>query len=252
MNESVDLPLPALTAQWQQTLGWEPDAMQQKQFQRLYEGILAGNQQLNLTRITDPEEFWEKHLWDSLRGVVALLQPDGEAKPGQTAIDIGTGAGFPGIPVAIALPTWRVTLLDATRKKMVFLDRLLETLALTNAVTLTDRVEAIGQQRNQRQAYDLALVRAVAAAPVCAEYALPLLKVGGLAVLYRGQWTEAEALSLPKVVAILGGTIEAIAPFTTPLTQSTRHCIYLRKIAPTPPAFPRAIGVPTQIPLDSI
>jgi len=261
MSEPVHALLPELMTLWQQTLGWQPDANQQSQFQRLYEAILTGNQQLNLTRITHPEEFWEKHLWDSLRGVMALLQADRlqadklqadkAAEPaGKTAIDIGSGAGFPGIPVAIALPDLRVTLLDATRKKMHFLDELLATLPIANAVTLTGRAEAIGQQHQHRQTYDLALIRAVATAPICAEYALPLLKLGGLAILYRGQWTEAEALSLETAVAILGGTVEAIAPFTTPLTQSIRHCVYIRKNAPTPSAFPRAIGVPAQTPLE--
>lgn len=122
-------------------------------------------------------------------------------------------------------------------------------MGLTNATTLLERVEKLGRQKHQRQTYDVALIRAVAAATVCAEYALPLLKVGGSAVLYRGQWTDAETASLEAAVAILGGKIDAIEAFTTPLTQGDRHCIYLKKIAPTPNEFPRTIGVPTQKPL---
>ncbi|WP_338038670.1 16S rRNA (guanine(527)-N(7))-methyltransferase RsmG [Neosynechococcus sphagnicola] len=108
--------LPELPELWEITLGWQPTAHQQQQFQQIYEQILMGNQRLNLTRITDPLEFWEKHLWDSLQGVAPLLsQPS--VQPGLRVIDIGTGAGFPGLPVAIARPDATITLLDSTQKK---------------------------------------------------------------------------------------------------------------------------------------
>jgi 16S rRNA (guanine527-N7)-methyltransferase len=245
MGQNNSHQLPELNAIWRQTLNWQPSIEQQRQFQQLYEGIREGNQRLNLTRITQPEEFWEKHLWDSLRGIARFLQ---ESVP-YKAIDIGTGAGFPGLPVAIAQPNWSITLLDSTRKKMDFLNFLLDTLKLSNAHTLVGRVEAIGQEKKYRENYDLALVRAVAEAGVCAEYALPLLKLGGVAVLYRGQWTDAERRSLQPVASLLGGTIEHIEAFSTPLTGGERHCLYLRKVFPTPEQFPRAIGIPVQKPL---
>lgn len=238
--------LPTLETLWQDSIAWQPSESQQAQFQHLYEQILAGNQQLNLTRITDATEFWEKHLWDSISGIARWLY----SQPASlNVIDIGTGAGFPGLPVAIVQPTWSVTLLDSTRKKIQFLDRLLETLAIANAKTLVDRVEAIGHQPRHRSAYDLALIRAVATASVCAEYVLPLLKTGGSAVLYRGQWTSEETNDLQPVVEQLGGTVAHIDSFKTPVTAGDRHCIHLTKIAPTPPDFPRAIGVPAQKPL---
>jgi 16S rRNA (guanine527-N7)-methyltransferase len=274
--------LPEMRELWQQTLGWQPTDAQQAKFQQLYAQILAGNRQQNLTRITDPTEFWEKHLWDSLRGIQQFLEGAGEISAARKdvemgrheeaensiqnsnpaiqnslqpslarrAIDIGTGAGLPGVAVAIAQPNWHLTLLDSTRKKIQFLDHLLEVLQIPNGKTLVDRVEAIGQQPSHRQTYDIALVRAVAAAPICAEYALPLLKLNGLAILYRGQWTAAETTALEPVAKLLGGTIEAIEAFQTPLTGGDRHCLYLRKIAPTPSEFPRAVGVPTQKPLN--
>ena len=113
--------LPKLEEVWQPTLQWQPDFEQQQQFQQLYEEILAGNRQLNLTRITAPEEFWEKHLWDSLAAMKWLgkIVEIEKTKSPQQVIDIGTGAGFPGIPVAIAFPLSQVTLLDATRKKLL-------------------------------------------------------------------------------------------------------------------------------------
>lgn len=251
-NGETDIPLlPEMPELWQQTLNWQPTAEQQCQFQRLYELTLEGNRQLNLTRITDPLEFWEKHLWDSVRGVaprgaIASLQKDASE---QRAIDIGTGAGFPGIPVAIALGSLTVTLLDSTRKKMTFLQKLLVQLAIQNATTVISRAESIGQQPQYRQTYDVALIRAVGPASVCAEYTLPLLKIGGLAVLYRGQWTDSDAEALQSPVEHLGGVIESTEEFTTPLSQSIRHCLYLRKVAPTPTEFPRSAGIPAQQPL---
>ncbi len=251
----LDVSLPEMNAIWQDTLNWQPSPLQEQQFQQLYTLILAGNQQLNLTRITEPIEFWEKHLWDSLRGVLSrksssLIAKTSDPRSGTfNAIDIGSGAGFPGIPIAIVQPSWQVALLDATRKKVAFLNTLVATLNLQNVKALADRVEETGQQPRQRERYDLALVRALGSASVCAEYALPLLKLQGVAVLYRGQWTDEDTAILEPAVAQLGGTIALIESFKTPISQSDRHCLYLQKTAPTPTEFPRAVGIPTQRPL---
>jgi 16S rRNA (guanine527-N7)-methyltransferase len=244
--------LPSMVEIWQQTLNWQPTTQQQKQFQQLYELILEGNRQLNLTRIIDPEEFWEKHLWDSLRGIAPLLSgeidfPVSSASP--AFIDIGTGAGFPGIPVASVVANCQITLLDSTRKKITFIEQILSELSLSNAKTLVGRAEEIGQHPQHRERYDLALIRAVGTGSACAEYALPLLKKKGLAVIYRGNWTEDETIALENAVEQLGGVIELIEKFTTPLSGSIRHCLYLRKVSNTPGKFPRAVGVPTQKPL---
>jgi 16S rRNA (guanine527-N7)-methyltransferase len=251
VNDSTTPSLPELPEIWQQTLNWQPTTKQQVQLQRLYELILEGNQKLNLTRITDPQEFWEKHLWDSLRGVALLLRVGEKdfTSPPHHFIDIGTGAGFPGIPVAIALPDCTVTLVDSTRKKIAFIENILPELKLDNVKTLIGRAEEIGQQSQHRQNYDVAMIRAVSNASVCAEYTLPLLKQGGLAIIYRGNWTEEETIALTDAVKLLGGEIEAIEQFTTPLSKSLRHCLYLRKIATTPAKFPRAVGIPTHKPL---
>ncbi|AKG22560.1 16S rRNA (guanine(527)-N(7))-methyltransferase RsmG [Calothrix sp. 336/3] len=231
---------------WQQTLNWFPSDIQQQQFQTIYELILQANQQFNLTRITKPEEFWEKHLWDSLVGIKDLLI---NPQINLSIIDIGTGAGFPGIPIAISLINSNVTLVDSTRKKINFLEQLATTLGLNHVTAITARAEEIGQNYQHRQSYDIALIRAVSTAAVCAEYTLPLLKIGGLGIIYRGNWTEDEAKALEIAVNLLGGEIESIAPLNTPLTNSTRHCLYLRKVKETPAIYPRAIGVPTQKPL---
>ncbi len=222
----TDTQLPEMMSVWHQTLGWQPNSTQQQQFGNLYELILQGNQQLNLTRITEPMEFWEKHLWDSLRGLGALP----ESVPSQLrAIDIGTGAGFPGLPVAIVHPQWQVTLLDSKGKKIAFLDTLRSTLNLSNIIALAGRAEKIAKQSRHRQAYDLALIRAVGSASLCARYALPLLKSEGIAILYRGRWTEEEKVSLQKTIDSIGGTLESVDAFETPISRSIRHCIYIRK-----------------------
>jgi 16S rRNA (guanine527-N7)-methyltransferase len=258
IGEIQHTPLPELNEVWQKTIGWWPTPTQQQKFQQLYDSTLTGNRQLNLTRITEPQEFWEKHLWDSLRGIQPWLSatPSGETslnamRSGSpfAVIDIGTGAGFPGVPAAIVCSGWQVTLLDSTRKKIAFVDTLLAQLELHNAKTLVDRVEAIGQQSKHRDRYDLALIRAVSAASVCAEYALPLLRLGGTAVLYRGQWTDEEQTGLDRALAQLGGKQVLTDAFTTPFTGGIRHCIHIQKEKPTPAEFPRAIGVPTQKPL---
>ena len=255
----MDIPeLPKNPEIWRQTLGWRPEPEQEQLFQHLYEQVLAGNRHLNLTRITEPTDFWEKHIWDSLSGVAPWLNRDDRlpenpklaiSRPIRRVIDIGAGAGFPGIPAAIARSDWRLTLLDSTRKKVKFLTTLCQQLSLQNTIALADRAEALGHQPKHRQQYDLALVRALGAATTCAEYALPLLKPQGWAVLYRGKWSSAEANELLAAAVQLGGAVEQIQPWTTPLTQGVRHCLYLRKVAPTPAEFPRPVGVPSKQPL---
>lgn len=222
--------LPQMADLWLSSLNWQPNAPQQLLFERLYQLIIEANQTLNLTRITQPLEFWEKHLWDSLRGIAPLLE--GNIKPVTNSslkiIDIGTGAGFPGIPAAIVLPQSQVTLLDSVRKKVTFLNTLIAELNIQNVSTVIGRAETINKESQFKQAYDVALIRAVGSASVCAEYVLPLLKSGGLAVLYRGNWTTQETENLQDTVKKLAGLIEAVEEFTTPLTNSIRHCVYLR------------------------
>ncbi len=265
--------LPAHLDLWQQTLHWQPTAEQRSLFQALYNQIVEGNQRFNLTRITTPEDFWEKHLWDSLSGLVPWLSQVPEKSKGSEGseesetmalletdhldpirlIDIGTGGGIPGIPAAIALGITQgnvdLTLVDSTRKKIQFLQAACQQMGL-EATCIADRAEALGQQSAHREQYDLALVRAVGSAATCAEYAIPLLTVGGQAVLFRGQWNVEDTEALAPVVELLGGEITDLQSWQTPLTQSIRHCIFIYKEKPTPSDLPRAVGVPSKKPLD--
>lgn len=239
--------LPTLEAIWLDSLGWQPTQEQRQTWEQLYQEILLVNRQINLTRITDPQDFWEKHLWDSLAGVMNIdfLPYENSLK----VIDIGTGAGFPGLPVSIIFPHWQVTLLDSTRKKIKVINLFLDALNLHNCQTLIGRAEDIGHHHEHREMYDLALIRAVGEPSVCAEYSLPFLTIGGIGILYRGNWQTEEEEKLKAALKKLGGKISFIKRCQTPLTQSIRHFIYIEKIAPTPILFPRAVGIPKQQPL---
>jgi 16S rRNA (guanine527-N7)-methyltransferase len=216
---------------WRQTLNWQPTPEQEQRFAKLYNLVLAGNQTQNLTRITDEAEFWEKHLWDSLRGVLAVWE-----RPGLKVIDVGTGAGFPGLPIAIAQPTWHLSLLDSKTKKTNFIRDAVESLELKQVNVFTGRAEDINHSNAHSQKYDIALTRAVGSAALCAQYTMPFLRVGGRAILYRGQWTEAEYLELEDTCRKLEknkikAKITSVETFSSPLTASQRNCIQLLRTA---------------------
>jgi 16S rRNA (guanine527-N7)-methyltransferase len=248
MHTFASLQLPQMTEIWRQTLDWCPSPDHQKQFQKLLTQLWQHNQAVNLTRITEPEVFWEKHLWDSLWGINAWLTPS-VSSLAINVVDIGTGGGFPGIPVAITQPHWQMTLLEATRKKVTCLDQLCKSLVLPRTRAVCERAEVFGHKPEERAQYDLALIRAVGPASSCAEYALPLLRLQGTAILYRGQWTTSEEQILRQASSALGGELVEVRNITTPLTHSQRHCLYLRKVCDTPSAFPRKVGLPVQRPL---
>ncbi len=244
---------------WLEALNWQPSPHQLQQFQDLYTQILQGNQQLNLTRITAAQDFWEKHLWDSLAGIQPWLA-EGATVPATLpedcrVIDIGSGGGFPGLPVAIAQSAseaqrhWQVSLLDSTQKKMAFLETVALTLGLENVEMICDRAESLGQDPAHREQYDLALIRAVGPASVCAEYALPFIKHQGIAVLYRGQWSEDDATALETALEQLGGKLTTVNHRQLPVSGDVRHYVYLQKQQETPQKFPRRVGLPTKRPL---
>lgn len=228
---------------WQKTTNWQPSPEQQKLWQELYSEILEINQYLNLTRITTPEEFWEKNLWDSLAPIIDYDLTD------KKIIDVGTGAGFPGLLIALTFPQSQVVLMDSTSKKINFLNSFIAKLQLKNVTTLINRAEVIGKHLNHREKYDFVTIRAVAQIPVCLEYSLPLLKQGGISILYRGNLSPEEKDSMEKIANKLGGKVIKITNQNTPINDNIRHCIYIQKIRPTPNQYPRSIGTPNKNPL---
>ncbi|AFY74856.1 16S rRNA (guanine(527)-N(7))-methyltransferase GidB [Synechococcus sp. PCC 7502] len=210
---------------WQKTLNWELNQDQDISFQKVYDLVIEGNKTQNLTRIVTPPDFWEKHIWDSLRGVLPIWR-----QQNLKVIDIGTGAGFPGIPVAIAHPTWQLTLLDSTLKKTAFIDHVCEVMSLSNVKSLTGRAEQLHHLSSHRQNYDAVLVRAVGNADLCTQYSIPFLKKGGVIILYRGQWSGAEQISLEHTCKSLRAKITYLDQFLTPLSLSMRNCIHISLI----------------------
>lgn len=252
--------LPNPTDLWVKTLGWQPNSAQRQAFQQLYEALVQVNQQINLTRITTPEDFWEKHLWDALQGLAPWLagkaddelqttSSDSPQRDKFKVIDIGTGGGFPGLPAALVFPKWQVSLMDSTRKKIAAIETMVTTLGLSNVTLLAERAEHVGHQPIHREAFDLALIRAVGSTNTCAEYALPLVKPGGRIVFYRGQWDPAEAGDLNAVLPRLGGKLLQVRRMETPMTQGIRHYVDVRKVDRTPDTFPRSPGIPAKSPL---
>ncbi|NCO76387.1 MAG: 16S rRNA (guanine(527)-N(7))-methyltransferase RsmG [Cyanobacteria bacterium] len=235
--------LPTYEQLWQNTTNWTPSLEQLNLFQELYNEILAINKYLNLTRITTIEEFWEKNLWDSL---APILEYDLTHKK---IIDIGTGGGFPGLPIAITFAEAKLTLMDSTNKKIKFINDFSHKLKLKNIETLVNRVEIIGQDKKYRKQYDFALIRAVAEISVCLEYSLPLLKLGGIAILYRGNLSEEEKEITEKIAHQLGGKVTKIINKNTPIKNHIRHCIYIEKTGITPKQYPREVGKPVKEPL---
>lgn len=213
-------------------------------FDRYARELVQWNAHTNLTTITDPDAIPIRHFLDSLSVAQATPFLDG-----LHLIDVGTGAGFPGLPLAIALPGIQVTLLESTGKKVQFLDHLIHTLDLPNAVTCNARAEDAGQDSNHRARYDLAVARAVAHLPALLEYLLPLVKIGGHAIAMKGTTAHAEATDSHHALKTLGGALDCIETVTLPGVDDPHHLVIVRKSAPTPDQYPRRPGVPTRRPL---
>ena len=218
------------------------DPNQLRQFARYTDELLAWNAHINLTAITDRQAIYVRHFLDSL----ALARFWGP--PPATLVDIGTGAGFPGVPLKILHPPLAVTLIESVGKKAAFLKHLIAILGLEQVRVVTGRAETFGHDPGERERYDLATARAVADLRVLAEYALPLLRVGGRLLAPKGAGAEREIEGARRAVALLGGTIEQVVPIELPGVEP-RSLVVARKVAPTDPRYPRAVGIPARRPL---
>jgi 16S rRNA (guanine527-N7)-methyltransferase len=214
-------------------------------FDRYSRELITWNERVNLTSIVEPEEIVTKHFLDSL-SVYQVLQT---LSPTLSLIDVGSGAGFPGLPLKIALPRLRLTLLESTGKKTAFLQHIIQVLNLAGVTVLTARAEEAGRRRDQRERYDVAVARAVAPLPVLAEYMLPLVKVGGLVVVQKGQHPAEEIKEAANALGILGGKISQVLPVVVPGLAAERHLLVIQKNKATPPQYPRRPGLPAQRPI---
>jgi 16S rRNA (guanine527-N7)-methyltransferase len=209
-------------AEW----GIDLDAGQVARFVRFATLLDEGNRRLNLTRIR-PEDVVSLHFLDSL-ALAAVARP----QPGMQLVDVGTGGGFPGVPLAIAFPTLKVTLLDGTRKRLIFLDAVIAELGLKQVQTLHARAEDLARNPAWRESFDFATARAVAGMPVLAGWLLPLVKPGGLAVAYKSREAAVEIEGARPEIGNLSGRIERIADLRIPDTEIERKLVLIRKLRP--------------------
>ena len=207
--------------------------------------LIAWNQRVNLTRIVAPEEIEVKHFLDSLS--VCLALPDLSAS--FSLVDVGSGAGFPGLPLKIALPAIRLTLVESIGKKTAFLQHMVDLLRLPGVTVLTARAEEVGRQPPHRQQYDVAVARAVTSLPALAECTLPLVKVGGLVIVQKGQPPTDEIKAAANALGILGGRVRRVLPVAVPGLNAERRLIVIEKRRPTPKPYPRRPGLPEKKPL---
>ena len=237
-------PTPAL---WE-ALGWTPSETQQTLLCQLQEQLREWNGRVNLTRLVEGEDYWIAQVLDSLWPLQPLIAQR-SAEPMQI-IDVGTGGGFPGLAAAIALPNARLTLVDSVGRKVEAVRAMAAALGLADRVTLRcERIELTGRHGNCRGAFDVAMARAVASAPVVAEYLVPLLKPGGTALLYRGQWSEADTAELERATGPLKARISAIHSRDLPAERGIRHVVELQPSGTCPRTYPRPVGVPSKQPL---
>jgi 16S rRNA (guanine527-N7)-methyltransferase len=206
--------------------------------------LLDWNQKFNLTALRDAESIRTKHFLDSFSCVLAW-----GGTPPQRLIDIGTGAGFPGLPLKILYPAMKLTLVESVGKKAMFCQHITRMLSLEGVEVIQDRAEQVGCAPAHREHHDWAVARAVANMNVLSEYLLPLVRIGGTMLAQKGESGPAETQAAEKAIELLGGKLRQIIPINLPGVVDDRYLILIDKTAATPPRYPRKPGVPVKRPL---
>ena len=214
------------------------------QFNRYYELLVKKNEVMNLTAITDYHEVCLKHFADSIS-----LSQYYDMSSVDSLIDVGTGAGFPGIPLKILFPHLNVTLLDSLNKRLLFLEDVIDELDLDNIKTVHSRAEEAGRMKNLREHYDLCVSRAVANLSTLSESCLPLVKVGGIFISYKAGEVEDEINSAKHAIKKLGGKIKSVEEFSLPDSDISRSFVIIEKVNETSNLYPRKPGTPNKKPL---
>lgn len=204
--------------------------------------LIEKNKVMNLTGITEPKGVILKHFIDSLT-VLKYINEN------ESVIDVGTGAGFPGIPLKIAKKSLEITLLDSLNKRINFLNEVIENISLDKIKTIHGRAEDFGQNAEHREKYDVAVSRAVAPLNILLEYMLPFVKVGGKCICMKGSNCDEEIENAKKAIEILGGKIERIEKFNLPNSDNNRTILVIKKLKKTDRQYPRKAGIPTKNPL---
>lgn len=217
-----------------------------EQFLQYYEMLVEKNKVMNLTGITEYEEVIQKHFLDSLSLIRVI--PD-IASQKLTVIDLGTGAGFPGIPLKIAFPELEITLMDSLNKRILFLQEVIDALGLKKVSAVHGRAEEMASNATHRQQYDLCVSRAVSNLAVLTEYCLPFVKKGGLFVSYKSADSNAEIQEGKKAISILGGKLTSVDKFQLPDSDLRRALVCIKKVKDTPKKYPRKAGTPAKLPL---
>ena len=225
-------------------LGIDLSDRQVEQFMRYKELLQEWNEKMNLTAITEDREVMTKHFLDCMTINKAL-----DMKNQKTVIDIGTGAGFPGLVIKIAFPHLEVTLVDALKKRLNFLDAVIEELGLTNIKCIHSRAEDLGKNKVYREGFDICASRAVANLAVLSEYTLPFVKVDGYLIALKGQRLDEELEQGEKAIGILGGKLEEVVHTGVPFTDLDHKIAKIKKVKPTAMKYPRKAGEPTKSPL---
>lgn len=214
----------------------------QQQFEDYMRLLLEWNEKINLTAITEEDDIILKHFVDSL--TISKYIDNGKS-----VVDVGTGAGFPGVPIKIVRKDLKVTLVDSLNKRIKFLDDVIEKLKLQEVQTLHFRAEEFGQNKKYRESFDIATSRAVANLSTLVEYLLPLVKVGGICICMKGSEIKEELENSKKAIEILGGKIDDQIEFILPESDIKRNIIIIKKIKTTPSKYPRKAGTPAKEPL---
>ena len=215
---------------------------QLKQYYNYMNLLIEWNEKINLTAITEPKEIILKHFIDSLT-INKYIEDNSKV------IDVGTGAGFPGIPLSINNQNVEITLLDSLNKRIIFLDEVIKDLELKNIDTIHSRVEDFGKNKKEREKYDIAVSRAVAPLNVLLEYLLPLVKVGGTCICMKGPNVSHETEEAKYAIEVLGGNIEKVEKIILPESDNERNIIIVKKVKETPIKYPRKAGLPSKEPI---
>lgn len=218
-------------------------SVQLDQFSHYAELLIEWNLRFNLTSIVDPREIVIKHFLDSLSAARAI--PLGSTR----LIDVGAGAGFPGLPIKVTRPDVSLVLVEATRKKCAFLQAVINELKLDSTALVNARAEEAGRLEEHREQYEVAIARAVAELPTLIEYLLPFVKIGGVAVAQKSREAEKETQRAAAAIAALGGRLRAVTPVIVPGLNEQRSLVIVEKIDRTPEKYPRRAGVPAKKPL---